>query len=157
MVVDIETIDDPTGERLGMRVHNAFVVYTTLATLRDRDLMEETFGPAPASKAARSGSRSTSVTRPLPGRGVKPTGVGCSAGPFSMCPALRSNGSSAGQPPSSTAAARPRNVCRSAAAAGSARRIVVVIATQRYRAAADVGADGPRAATYTGWHGEHDR
>lgn len=53
VVVDIDTIDDPTGERLGMRVHNAFVVYTTLATLRDRDLMEETFGPAPVDPSQR--------------------------------------------------------------------------------------------------------
>ncbi len=47
VVVDIDTIDDPSGERLGLRVHSAFVAYTTLETLGDRDLMEETFGPAP--------------------------------------------------------------------------------------------------------------
>ncbi|MCA9180196.1 MAG: hypothetical protein KDA51_02055 [Planctomycetales bacterium] len=53
VVVDIDTIDDPSGERLGMRVHSAFVVYTTLEMLRDRDLMEETFGPAPIDSTRR--------------------------------------------------------------------------------------------------------
>ena len=47
VVVDIDTIDDASGERLGLNVHSAFVAYTTLETLRDQDLMEETFGPAP--------------------------------------------------------------------------------------------------------------
>ncbi|MEO8272070.1 MAG: hypothetical protein ABI557_20335, partial [Aureliella sp.] len=45
VVVDIDTIDDPSGERLGLLVHNAFVVYATLETLRDRELMGEMFAP----------------------------------------------------------------------------------------------------------------
>lgn len=58
VVVDIDTIDDPSGERLGLRVHSAFVVYTTLETLRDRDLMEETFGPAPIDSPQRDTEKS---------------------------------------------------------------------------------------------------
>ncbi len=51
VVVDIDTINAPSGERLGLRVHSAFLAYTTLEALRDRDLMEETFGAAPIDSA----------------------------------------------------------------------------------------------------------
>lgn len=51
VVVDIDTIDGPAGERLGLRVHNAFIAYTTLETLGDRELMEEIFGAAPVNQA----------------------------------------------------------------------------------------------------------
>lgn len=40
----IEAIDGVDGQRLGLRVHNAFVVHTTLETLRDGDRMQQLFG-----------------------------------------------------------------------------------------------------------------
>ena len=51
VVVDIDTIDGPAGARLGLRVHNAFVAYTALDTLGDRELMEEIFGAPPVNPA----------------------------------------------------------------------------------------------------------
>lgn len=48
VVVDISSVDDPDGNRLGLRVHSAFVVYTQMATLRDSQLMEQFFGSVPS-------------------------------------------------------------------------------------------------------------
>ncbi len=44
IAIDIETIDDSQGERLGITVHNAFIVYAELGKLRDAEAMQEMFG-----------------------------------------------------------------------------------------------------------------
>lgn len=44
VVIVTEAIDSPDGTRVGLRVHSAFVLYGKLDTLRDKELMEQTFG-----------------------------------------------------------------------------------------------------------------
>ncbi len=54
VMIDIEAIDAGDGERLGLQVHNAFVVHATLETLRDSELMQQLFG-RPSSNQEASG------------------------------------------------------------------------------------------------------
>ncbi len=44
ITIDIETINSNHGERLGLNVHNAFIVYAAMERLRDQEAMEQIFG-----------------------------------------------------------------------------------------------------------------
>lgn len=61
ITIDIETINSQNGERLGLNVHNAFIVYAAMERLRDQKAMEQVFG-----RPSQSDNAKGVVTEELP-------------------------------------------------------------------------------------------
>lgn len=73
VTIDIESIEDSRGERVGHDIQNAFIVYASLEQLSDADFMEQMFG-RPAATSQTDGSQAA-VARELTDEELQQLGV----------------------------------------------------------------------------------
>lgn len=77
VILDIEALNAPNGKRAGYLAYSAFIAYARLDLLRDRHLMEATFGPEAKSEA----DNRVVLKRLLPNNQVAPQNSDTDEGP----------------------------------------------------------------------------